>query len=146
MLNIQKFDINEVIKNTAASFEGSCTTRNILLELILSGHELYAQADIEQIQQVLYNLLNNAIKFSPDNSTITIETTEKKRQNFRICKGSWYRHPKVQYSKDLGTFLQNRHFQRQRPERHRSGTCHCQRNHQCSWTEYQCDQYRGRWL
>ncbi len=38
MLNIQKFDINEVIKNTAASFEGSCTTRNILLELILSGH------------------------------------------------------------------------------------------------------------
>lgn len=86
MLNIQKFDINEVIKNTAASFEGSCTTRNILLELILSGHELYAQADIEQIQQVLYNLLNNAIKFSPDNSTITIETTEKNDKIFVSVK------------------------------------------------------------
>lgn len=77
MLNIQSFDINQVIKSTAASFEGTCTTRQILLELVLSGKELYARADIEQIQQVLYNLLSNAIKFSPDHSTITIETTEK---------------------------------------------------------------------
>ena len=65
MLHIQPFDINSVIKATAASFEGSCTSRNILLELILSGKELMAQADMEQIQQVLYNLLSNAIKFSP---------------------------------------------------------------------------------
>ena len=86
MLNMQKFDINEVIKNTAASFEGSCTSRNILLELILSGHELYVNADVEQIQQVLYNLLSNAIKFSPDNSTITIETTEKNDKIFVSVK------------------------------------------------------------
>lgn len=82
MLNIQKFDINSVIKTTAASFEGSCTARNILLELILSGKELYVCADMEQIQQVLYNLINNAIKFSPDNSTITVETTEKNDKIF----------------------------------------------------------------
>lgn len=86
MLNIQKFDINAVIKTTAASFEGSCTTRNILLELILSGRELYVRADMEQIQQVLYNLLNNAIKFSPDNSTITIETTERNDKIFVSVK------------------------------------------------------------
>ena len=49
MLNIQSFDINSVIKATAASFEGSCTSRNILLELILSGQKLIAQADMEQI-------------------------------------------------------------------------------------------------
>ena len=72
MLNIQDFDINQTIKSTAASFEGTCTTRQILLELILSGQTLYAHADLEQIQQVLYNLLSNAIKFSPDHSTITI--------------------------------------------------------------------------
>ena len=29
----------------------------------------------EQIQQVLYNLLDNAVKFSSDNSSITLETT-----------------------------------------------------------------------
>ena len=86
MLNIQDFDINQTIKNTAASFEGTCTTRQILLELILSGQTLYAHADLEQIQQVLYNLLSNAIKFSPDHSTITIETTEKNGKIFVSVK------------------------------------------------------------
>ena len=86
MLNIQDFDINQIIKSTAASFEGTCTTRQILLELILSGQTLYAHADLEQIQQVLYNLLSNAIKFSPDHSTITIETTEKSGKIFVSVK------------------------------------------------------------
>ena len=86
MLNIQDFDINQTIKSTAASFEGTCTTRQILLELILSGQTLYAHADLEQIQQVLYNLLSNAIKFSPDHSTITIETTEKSGKIFVSVK------------------------------------------------------------
>ena len=86
MLNIQDFDINQTIKSTAASFEGPCTTRQILLELILSGQTLYAHADLEQIQQVLYNLLSNAIKFSPDHSTITIETTEKNGKIFVSVK------------------------------------------------------------
>ena len=98
MLNIQPFDINGVIKATAASFEGSCTSRNILLELILSGKELLAQADMEQIQQVLYNLLSNAIKFSPDNSTITIETTEKNGKIFRFCQRSRNRNPESKHS------------------------------------------------
>ena len=86
MLNIQDFDINQTIKSTAASFEGTCTTRQILLELILSGQTLYAHADLEQIQQVLYNILSNEIKFSPDHSTITIETTEKNGKIFVSVK------------------------------------------------------------
>ena len=72
IMNIRSFDINKIIKNTAASFEGSCTARKILIELILTGEHLYVTADMEQIQQVLYNLLDNAIKFSSDESTITI--------------------------------------------------------------------------
>ena len=77
MMHIQRFDINDTIKNTAATFEGICTSRQIRLELLLSGHELYVRADMEQIQQVLYNLLDNAIKFSNDNSSVQIETTVK---------------------------------------------------------------------
>lgn len=86
LLKIQVFDINEAIKKTAATYEGDCTRRKILLELVLSGKELYAKADTEQIQQVLHNLLNNAIKFSPNNSTIIIETTEKNDKIFVSVK------------------------------------------------------------
>lgn len=86
IMNIRPFDINKVIKNTAASFEGSCRARKILIELILTGEQLSVTADMEQIQQVLYNLLDNAIKFSNDNSTITIETTEKNEKVFVSVK------------------------------------------------------------
>ena len=99
MLNIQDFDINQTIKSTAASFEGTCTTRQILLELILSGQTLYAHADLEQIQQVLYNLLSNAIKFSPDHSTITIETTEKNGKIFVSVKDHGIGIPKSSLNK-----------------------------------------------
>lgn len=86
MLHIQTFDINKVVKATAASFEGSCSERGISLELLFSGRELMASADVEQIQQVLYNLLSNAIKFSPDHSSIIMETTDKNGKIFVSVK------------------------------------------------------------
>ena len=86
IMNIRSFDINKIIKNTAASFEGSCRGRKIMIDLILTGEQLSVTADMEQIQQVLYNLLDNAIKFSSDNSTITIETTEKNEKVFVSVK------------------------------------------------------------
>lgn len=99
LLNIQTFDINDAIKKAAATYEGDCTRKHILLELILSGKELYARADVEQIQQVLHNLLNNAIKFSPDNSTIVIETTEKNDRIFVSVKDHGIGIPKESLSK-----------------------------------------------
>ncbi len=85
-LHMQRFDINDMIKTTAITFEGICTGRKIRMELMLSGKELFARADVEQIEQVLHNLLDNAVKFSPDNSTITIDTTEKNDKIFVSVK------------------------------------------------------------
>ena len=43
---------------------------------------MFVEADLGKIQQVLYNLLDNAIKFSHHDSIIKIETTEKKSKVF----------------------------------------------------------------
>ncbi len=80
------FDINTVIRNTAASFEGTCIKKSIALNLILTGDVLPVNADETKIQQVLYNLIDNAIKFSHHDSTITIETTEKHSKVFVSVK------------------------------------------------------------
>ncbi len=80
------FNINEIIRNTAASFEGTCDKKNISLNLVLTGDEMFVKADMGKIQQVLYNLLDNAIKFSFQNSTIKIETTEKKNKLYVSVK------------------------------------------------------------
>ena len=72
MLNKTDFDINKTIRNVAASFEGTCRARTIAIELVLTGDEMYVFADMDKIQQVLYNLLDNAIKFSHNNSIIKL--------------------------------------------------------------------------
>lgn len=75
MLDITDFDINNVIKNTIRTFEGICTSKKIFIELVLESESLFVTADMGKIQQVLYNLIDNAIKFSPNDSSIRIETT-----------------------------------------------------------------------
>lgn len=94
MLDKSFFDINKVIRNTAASFEGTCKNKAIAIELILTGDELFVCADIGKIQQVLYNLLDNAIKFSHPDSIIKIETTEKHNKVFVSVKDSGIGIPK----------------------------------------------------
>lgn len=88
------FDINGIIRNTSATFEGICKQKTIAIELILTGDELYVNADVGKIQQVLYNLLDNAIKFSHHNSVIKIETTERHNKIFISVKDSGIGIPK----------------------------------------------------
>ena len=77
MLDITSFDINGVIRNVAAAFEGICRNKKIVIELEFAAMETFVDADMSRIQQVLYNLTDNAIKFSNPGSRIEIETEEK---------------------------------------------------------------------
>ena len=93
-LDISDFDINAVIKNTAATFEGTCKQKRIRFKLVLCGENLYVTADMGKIQQVLYNLIDNAIKFSDANSDIKLETSEKDDTVFVSVKDSGIGIPK----------------------------------------------------
>lgn len=88
------FDINQIIRNTAASFEGTLLNKNISIDLVLTGDEMLVEADMGRIQQVLYNLVDNAIKFSHQDSTIKIETTEKHKKIFVSVKDTGIGIPK----------------------------------------------------
>lgn len=94
LLDKTDFDINKVIRNTAASFEGTCRKKKLAIELILTGNTMYVNADMGKIQQVLYNLLDNAIKFSHSDSVIRIETSEKKNKLLVSVKDSGIGIPK----------------------------------------------------
>ena len=85
------FDINSIIRNTAASFEGTCQQKHIAIELVLTGEQLFVNGDMGKIQQVLYNLLD---KFSHSDSVIKIETTEKRNKVFVSIKDSGIGIPK----------------------------------------------------
>ena len=86
ILNRTDFDINATIRQVAASFEQTCLKKEITLELILTGSVLYVNADKDRIQQVLYNLIDNAIKFSRSSTSVRLETYEKHRKIFVSVK------------------------------------------------------------
>ncbi|MCI5586051.1 MAG: ATP-binding protein [Lachnospiraceae bacterium] len=88
------FDLNEVIRSVIASFEPSCKNKGISINLILTGDIMPVKADMGKIQQVLYNLLDNAIKFSHHDSSIKIETYEKHSKVFVSVKDSGIGIPK----------------------------------------------------
>ena len=99
LLNKESFDLHEMMKQVAASFEGTCTSRKISIELLFASRVLYVHADRSKIQQVLYNLLDNAIKFSNPQSTVTIETTESGEKIFTSVRDYGIGIPKEDLSK-----------------------------------------------
>ncbi len=93
-LSRSNFDINRVIKDTAASFEGTCSSRGITFDLTFSASTEMVYADLGKIQQVLYNLIDNAIKFSHDNSVIYIQESVRHEKVFVSVKDTGIGIPK----------------------------------------------------
>lgn len=104
VLDLTDFDINAVIKDTIATFEGTCKKKTLKVNLVLSGKELFVTADIGSIQQILYNLIDNAIKFSDNGKTIKIETTEKNETVFVSVKDEGIGIPKESLKKIFDRF------------------------------------------
>ena len=77
-LNRSCFDINSVIKDTASSFRGQCMDKNITFDLTFDDPSAMVYADIGKIQQVLYNLIDNAVKFSHNDAVIYIKSEHKR--------------------------------------------------------------------
>lgn len=76
-LNLENFNINQVIKMTIQVFEGTCSKRKIAFNLFFGDISYMVNADLEKIQQVLYNLIDNALKFSHNDSEINISVYDK---------------------------------------------------------------------
>ena len=88
------FDINRVIKDTAASFEGTCNAKGIRFDLTFSDTVQTVFADMGKIQQVMYNLIDNAIKFSHPDSTIYIQVSDRYEKIFISVKDTGIGIPK----------------------------------------------------
>lgn len=75
-LVIKDFDIIKPVKATMRFYEGKCLEKGI--NLILNNHCLntMVKGDQTKIQQVIYNLVDNAIKFTPSGKNIYITLTE----------------------------------------------------------------------
>ena len=107
LLNKSNFDINRTIKDVCASNENICTKKNISFELTFAAETEMVFADYGKIQQVLYNLIDNAIKFSKNDSTIYISTSMRQKKVFVSVKDSGCGIPKDSIKKIWDRFYKS---------------------------------------
>ena len=77
ILDLTDFDFHHIIHQTLTTFEGALEKKQVSVELLFEDEPLMVHADMGKIQQVLYNLIDNAIKFSNTDGSILIDTTTR---------------------------------------------------------------------
>ena len=81
-LDLSDFDINKLIKKIIFNFENRVIGKKINLKVTFQEKITFVRADYEKIQRVIYNLLDNAFKFTDVGGEIFIETEQRDKKVF----------------------------------------------------------------
>jgi len=74
-LHFEIVDAHELIRNVVGMFQGDMTEKGITVAQALKAKECYIWADLGRLQQIILNIISNAVKFTPPDGTIKIETS-----------------------------------------------------------------------
>ncbi len=73
-LHFEVFDVNELIRRTLLTFEARLVENEMEMEVRFAQEQCSVYADPAQIGQVLRNLIDNAIKYSPKGRSLFVST------------------------------------------------------------------------
>ncbi len=73
---LSRFDLTELAGQVLISFEQKILEKKLDVQVTLPEHPVYTQAIQDQITQVLYNLLDNAIKFCDEGGILGLTVQE----------------------------------------------------------------------
>ncbi len=77
-------DLHQVLQTLVQSCRSEFFEKGLQVKLELSAEEHFCNCDSTRLQQVFWNLLKNAIKFTPGGGTITVRTRNPAPQRIRI--------------------------------------------------------------
>jgi PAS domain S-box-containing protein/diguanylate cyclase (GGDEF)-like protein len=75
-LNYTEMDIRACIENVMNMFKSAADEKSISLNTNIEPDLPTIYADVSRIEEVIINLVNNAIKFTPEQGTVTVEVHE----------------------------------------------------------------------
>jgi signal transduction histidine kinase len=81
-LAIQKhtLDLHQLISHVASDFDAEVRDKGLRLDVSLQAGRTVVDADATRVQQVLFNLLRNSIKFTPSGGRITLASSNLDQQ------------------------------------------------------------------
>ena len=83
-LRFGPLDSHEIINNVVEICRPEATARDLKVHVNLRAGAHFVSGDAAKFQQIIWNLLKNAIKFTADNGEITISTTNPESQLLAI--------------------------------------------------------------
>jgi len=85
-LNSQDFDMTEVLRRGILALENKITERGLDVELHIPDDPVWVLGDEDSILQVVYNLLDNAAKFSISGTKIEVTLVQKSGKAYITVK------------------------------------------------------------
>lgn len=70
-------DAHDVLRDAVATVQEEIGKKKIALSLKLNAPQCNVHADVVRLQQVFWNVIRNAVKFTPNSGRITIETEQR---------------------------------------------------------------------
>jgi signal transduction histidine kinase len=70
--SLQQVELRELIDETVAAMRAPAAERGVRVAADLPAEALLAQANAEKVQRVLYNLIQNAIRHTPADGSVTV--------------------------------------------------------------------------
>lgn len=83
-LYISEIRLTEFLDESMGIIKAGCDSKNISLDLLSDNWELSVMADAVKLRQIIYNLLGNALKFTPEGGKITVYLKSVKKDAFAL--------------------------------------------------------------
>ena len=84
-LHIEKTSIPQLCKTLVGSFSALTKKKKIKVKLLIDDNIPVLSTDAGKVQQILYNFLSNAVKFTPEKGRIEIRANMQGEQTVRIA-------------------------------------------------------------
>ena len=97
------FDVNEVVLSSIFTFEQTIDAKHLEIKGLDAG-KIMVEADEDLIHQVVYNLLENAVKFVNEGGYIEVSYTVDPKRTYINIKNSGEGIPKDEISKVFDRF------------------------------------------
>jgi signal transduction histidine kinase len=69
---MSQVELRELVGDTVAAMRAPAAARGVALSAELPAHEVIAEANAEKVQRVLFNLIQNAIRHTPADGSVTV--------------------------------------------------------------------------